>query len=87
MELELQTLMMLSTLLVISIISLKWLIIDFKGGYYDVNNTKQDFILMFDNTLESWSQIGTMKEARSRHATSVIPLDEVLQYATNCSYS
>ena len=87
MELELQTLMMLSTLLVISIISLKWLIIDFKGGYYDVNNTKQDFILMFDNKSESWSQIGIMKERRSDHALSVIPLDEVRQYATNCSYS
>ena len=57
------------------------------GGYNDANNEVQDFILKFNTTSETWIVVGKMKHTRSGHAVYVIPISDVIQYASNCSYS
>ena len=56
-----------------------------QGGYYDATNGVFDYILKYEETSETWSQVGTMKEARREHAVSNIKIEDVMQYATNCT--
>ena len=56
-----------------------------QGGYYDVNNGAEDIILKFDDALETWTQVGTLKEPRRDHGVSGIRIEDVMQYAINCT--
>ena len=60
-----------------------WLVA--QGGYYDYNDGAKDFILKFDAASESWTQVGTLKEPRRDHGVSGIRIEDVMQYATNCT--
>ena len=57
------------------------------GGYNDANNEVQDYILRFNTVSETWIEVAKMKQPRSGHDVSVIPVADVFQYAFNCSYS
>ena len=43
-----------------------------------------DNILEFDTVTETWSEAGKMKAARGKPGVSVVNLDDVLDYATDC---
>ena len=60
------------------------IICDCVGGYFDVNNRDQDFILKFDINTETWTKVGKMKLPRTSLGTSVINVKDVIQFATLC---
>ena len=50
------------------------------GGYDRESDKSFDYVLKFDSTSETWTQVASMKYPRSGHAVSVIPVEEVLSY-------
>jgi len=54
------------------------------GGYFDVNNKDQDFILKYDTNTDAWAEVGKMKVSRTSLGISVISVADVLQYTTSC---
>ena len=50
------------------------------GGYDRESDKSFDSVFKFDSTSETWTQVASMKYARSGHAVSVIPVEEVLPY-------
>ena len=62
--------------------TLKKVFIFIEGGW---NIQKYfDHILEFDTVTETWSMVGRMKAARGRPGVSVVNLDDVLDYTTDC---
>ena len=52
----------------------------FLGGYDQEKDKSFNYVLKFDSTSETWTQVASMKYPRSGHAVSVIPVEEVLSY-------
>ena len=43
-----------------------------------------DNVIVFDTETETWSEVGSMKAPRARTGVSVVNLDVVKEYATEC---
>ena len=43
-----------------------------------------DNIIVFDTETETWSEEGLMKAPRGKPGVSVVSLDDVMDYATDC---
>ena len=49
------------------------------GGYIK-SGTPTDYILSFDIRKETWSQVGSLKQARDYHSMSVVNAEDVVNY-------
>ena len=43
-----------------------------------------DNVIVFDTETESWSDAGVMKASRGKPGVSVVSLEDVMEYATDC---
>ena len=50
-----------------------------KGGFEGVGRYHDD-VLTFNNTNETWTKVGTMREPRNYHAASVVQEDQIIDY-------
>ena len=53
-------------------------LISFASGGYDGRN--HDYVLNYNTSDETWTQVGTMREARYLHGASVVQLDQIIDY-------
>ena len=56
---------------------------DTRDYYYDYDNIITDMILLFDQTLGEWREIGNMLEARWGHAASTVNWHDVENYCVD----
>ncbi len=49
-----------------------------------MNDAYADNIIVFDTETETWSESGVMKAPRGRPGVSVVSLDDVNEWATDC---
>ena len=54
------------------------------GGRTSFAGNNVDTIIEFETETETWSEVGRMKVARNHPGVSIVNLDDVLEYATDC---
>ena len=61
---------------------LSWckVLISFASGGYDSSYNYHDYVLNYNITDETWTQVGTMREPRYHHGVSVVQLDHIFDY-------
>ena len=52
---------------------------DIAGGY-DRRTGAVDYILHFNQTTRSWTQVGQLQEARASHGVSVVNVEDIIDY-------
>ena len=55
-------------------------LISFASGGRDSSYNNYDFVLNYNITGETWTQVGTMREARGYHGVSVVQRDQIIDY-------
>jgi len=49
-------------------------------GGYDNSNKSHDYVLMYNPSDGSWSQVGSLKMTRSYHGVSIVPMDQISEF-------